>query len=108
VTEIPVRNLNVEVPPQVRRNLRETVLADAARLISGERASEYGDPRESFEKIALHWSVIVGTDVTADMVARMMIALKLVRLDNTPTHLDSWVDVAGYAALGAEVADVIR
>ena len=28
--------------------------------------------------------------------------LKVSRLIETPTHADSWVDIAGYAALGGE------
>jgi hypothetical protein len=30
--------------------------------------------------------------------------LKLARLENQPDHMDSWVDLAGYAACGAEIA----
>ena len=31
--------------------------------------------------------------------------LKVARLMETPKHEDSWVDIAGYGACGAEVAD---
>ena len=37
-------------------------------------------------------------------VAAMMIMLKISRARQTPTHKDSWVDMAGYAACGYEVA----
>jgi Domain of unknown function (DUF6378) len=30
--------------------------------------------------------------------------LKLARLENQPDHMDSWVDLAGYAACDAEIA----
>jgi hypothetical protein len=30
--------------------------------------------------------------------------LKVARLMHTPGHVDSWVDIAGYAACGADVA----
>ena len=31
-----------------------------------------------------------------------MVAVKMSRLINTPDHEDSWVDICGYGALGAE------
>jgi hypothetical protein len=68
-----------------------------AESITHDRAADYGDPRISFDRIALMWSAITGADITAQQVAHMMIALKLVRLQHTPNHLDSIVDVVGYA-----------
>jgi hypothetical protein len=32
-----------------------------------------------------------------------MIAVKLARLKTSPDHIDSWVDLAGYAAIGGEL-----
>jgi len=46
------------------------------------------------------WSAITGADITAHQVAHMMICLKLSRLQNTPDHLDSYVDIVGYARCG--------
>ena len=40
-----------------------------------------------------------------DSIANMMILLKVARLKSSPSHKDSWVDVAGYAACGAECSD---
>lgn len=78
---------------------------DAARdIIVGERHDDYGDPGESFTRISQIWSAILGTPVTPGQVALMMAGLKMSRLAATPDHEDSWVDLAGYAALGAGVA----
>jgi hypothetical protein len=33
----------------------------------------------------------------------MMILMKVARLSNQSNHLDSWTDVAGYAACGANI-----
>lgn len=30
--------------------------------------------------------------------------LKIARLANNPEHMDSWVDLAGYAACGGEIS----
>jgi len=41
-------------------------------------------------------------------VALMMALLKIARLKGNPIHGDSWVDLAGYAACGAESSELIR
>jgi len=45
----------------------------------------------------------LGTPVTPAQVALCMIDLKLVRLAYDPGHVDSVVDVIGYAALLREI-----
>ncbi len=71
-----------------------------AESITHDRAAEYGDPRVSFDRIALMWSAITGADITAQQVGHMMICLKLCRLQTSPNHLDSYVDIVGYARCG--------
>ena len=63
----------------------------------------YGPPAESFEIIAARWSLVLGIEVTPAQVALCLIDLKLARLTRDPSHLDSIVDVAGYAAILSEV-----
>lgn len=74
----------------------ETVLQEAERIINGERRSDYGDVRESFEQIAALWSIVIGATVTAEHVALCMIQLKIARTLNG-WQRDSIVDIAGYA-----------
>ncbi len=68
-----------------------------AESITHDREADYGDPSISFRRIALMWSAITGADITAQQVAHMMICLKLSRLQTSPDHLDSLVDIVGYA-----------
>ena len=82
---------------------REQVLDDASALISVERAADYGPAQESFGRIAHIWSAILGVTVTEKQAAMMLAGLKLSRLAYQPDHRDSWVDLAGYAALGSEM-----
>lgn len=82
---------------------RRRALDDADDLISGERAQQYGSAQANFENVADIWSVIVGSPLTAKQVALMLAGLKLARLAHDQEHRDSWVDLIGYAALGAEV-----
>ena len=84
---------------------RDDILETAQNLVRGDRAKDYGDAFENHERIAEMWSAILGIDVKAEEVALCMIAVKMSRLCQTPQHEDSWVDIAGYAALGGEIAD---
>tara|TARA_E500000305_G_scaffold111470_2_gene124578 strand:- start:76 stop:369 length:294 start_codon:yes stop_codon:yes gene_type:complete len=81
---------------------REQILQNAEKILNGKRAKEYGDAYENHERIAKLWSVILSKDVTVAQVYQCMIAVKLARLNVTPDHADSWLDICGYAALGGE------
>jgi hypothetical protein len=81
----------------------ELLLKQAAAVVANRRET-YGDPRTSMEAIAKRWSLTLGHTVTPAQVALCLIDLKLARLVHDPTHLDSMVDVAGYAACLREVA----
>jgi len=35
-----------------------------------------------------------------------MIWVKMARLAKTPSHQDSWIDIAGYAGLGGEIGSM--
>ena len=84
-------------------NIRTRVLRDAATLVNGQRNRDYGEPIDNFERIAAGWRVLLGADVTPHQVALCMAWLKMARLCETPTHEDSYVDAAAYAALAAQL-----
>lgn len=94
-----------QVPDQPTKFTRETVLTTAEQLINGDRAKDYGDASENFQRIANLWAPILGTEVTAIDVALCLTQLKVARLITSPAHKDSWVDAAGYIALGGEIAN---
>jgi hypothetical protein len=81
----------------------EMLLKYSAAVVANRRKT-YGDPRASLEAIAKRWSLTLGHNVTPAQVALCLIDLKLARLAHDPAHLDSMVDVAGYAACLGEVA----
>lgn len=83
---------------------RVEALRQAATIVAGERDNTYGGPEDNFKRIAQLWSVILQREVSLTEVASCMAAVKLARLVNSPNHLDSWVDLAGYAACGYEVS----
>ena len=82
---------------------RDEILDTAKDMINGDRAKDYGDATANFERIAAIWSVVLNRTITRKEVALCMAGLKIARLARSPDHDDSWVDLAGYAALGGEV-----
>lgn len=86
---------------------REEVLETAKNLICGDRADEYGDARDNFNSIAMLWTEYTGHIITAKDVAVMMILLKVAREKNGRPKDDTYIDIAGYAALAGELAGPI-
>lgn len=84
---------------------RGNILDAAQTAISQTRDKEYGDAASNFAAIANAWNAVRGDDYTfrVEDVAEFMIVVKLCRLRHSPNHLDSWMDIAGYAALGGEL-----
>ncbi len=80
----------------------EDLLQIAAATVR-DRRQTYGDADELFERVALRWSQVLCARVTAQQVGLCLIDLKLARLAHDPGHVDSLVDIAGYAACLAEV-----
>lgn len=80
-----------------------TILEEAANIVNGARRKDYGPPNEEFPKIAAMWSQILGITVTAEQVCMCMIATKLMRLSQTPSHRDSLIDICGYARILEEL-----
>ena len=101
-----------EMKEAKENNSRKDILELAEKCVCGQREEDYGTPEDSFGLIAELWTPVIKSCVTegADVcvqpetVALMMALLKVARLIKSPEHLDSWVDLAGYAACGGEIA----
>lgn len=85
---------------------RSEILAAAEAAITVDRAAVYGPAKDAFEGIAAGWEAYLGDQVsiTSWDVAAMMTIFKMHHVRNSPKHTDSWVDAAGYSALGGELA----
>jgi len=98
------------------KKLTRAAVLEKARAC-GEREEDYGSPEDSFGCIAELWetylrAACVSPDaivtVTAADVAMLMALLKIARVGTSCVGgtADSFVDLAGYAACGAECAEV--
>lgn len=91
---------------------RQKILETAERITRGERQEQYGKPENNFAAIADLWSAYLyntqqlpeGIDLSPDDVAVMMILFKIGRLATGAGSADTWIDIAGYAACGGEIA----
>ena len=84
---------------------RDDVLDKAKELINGQRAKDYGHAYLTHARVAALWTTYTRStteDLTPVDVAMMMVLLKVARAIETPTE-DSFVDIAGYAALASEM-----
>ena len=82
---------------------RIEILTKAKEAVCGDRDHNYGDPEDNFIVIAKFWTSYLETPVTPEDVCAMMILFKVARQATGRGKEDNWVDIAGYAACGAEV-----
>lgn len=85
----------------ITSTIRENLLSIASARVS-TKPDEYGEPEDNFKKIADYWSLYLGRKLTGLDVAHMMLLLKLARAEATGT-VDTYVDIAGYAACAGEI-----
>lgn len=83
---------------------RADCLQTAEKCVCGQREQDYGSPEDNFAKIARFWSAYNGVEFSPLDVAMMMALLKVARISTGTATEDSFVDLAGYAACGAEIA----
>jgi len=84
---------------------RPEILDAAKKCVCGQREQDYGSPEDNFNTIALMWEAYLGfKGITAKDVAAMMALLKIARIFTGTATDDSFIDLAGYAACGGEIA----
>jgi Domain of unknown function (DUF6378) len=82
---------------------RSQLLAEADEIVNKDRNSVYGNPEDNFKDIAQLWAAYKGVSFTSMDVVVMNMLIKVARLKKTPGYHDGLVDIAGYAACGADI-----
>lgn len=74
------------------------------------RRRVYGNPTETFARIAQMWSGLIDHKIEPYQVPLMMVAMKLVRTDVTPDYADNSDDISGYMDIFRQIIgdDMIR
>lgn len=85
----------------------KSIIDEAQEIISGPRRKSYGPVEESFRRIALIWSGVLGVQVSDKQVVLMMIGLKTYR-EAAQNARDNRVDILGYTLLLDQLIDPIE
>ena len=87
---------------------RHDILMAADQCVNGDREEDYGKPEDNFALIAKFWNAYLGVDektgIDAMDVACMMALMKIARINSGRIKADNFIDLAGYAACGGEIA----
>ena len=92
---------------------RKEILDTAEKTVCTDRNEIYGGPENSFQMIGDLWARYIRekcvgpdtvVDIGADDVAALMALFKIARIATGRYHADNWIDLAGYAACGGEIA----
>lgn len=87
--------------------LRRGVIREMERLVCSDRQDVYGDAEDNFLDIATLLNVVLGpklrAKLTSEDVALVSVCIKLSRIKSSPDHIDSWIDLGGYAVCGAGI-----
>ena len=100
----------------MRERIRAQVLRKAEEIICEDRNGQYGEPEDNFSVIAELWGTYLscrtvpkGTRVELESadVALMMSLFKIARYATADSaKADTFIDICGYAACGAECANI--
>ena len=91
---------------------REMCLEEAKKCVCTDRNQQYGEPEQNFAVIAQLWQTYLQATLKSDEVeilpndvAMMMVLFKAARVATAKVgKADNFVDLAGYAACGCELA----
>lgn len=92
------------------RETREQLIDSMSAAILVDRAATHGSPEDSFQNIARLWNAYLNAilddtkfpHLIPSDVAVMMTLFKIARIAQNPSHLDNYVDGAGYMILAGE------
>lgn len=93
--------IRCDCPASIRTG-PETVIEEAARLVSSNRETEHGDFADNAYRASriLH---AIGVSIAQDEIALVLLALKLARHAARPESRDNLVDAIGYLGLYARL-----
>ena len=89
-------------------SIRAAALMQARDLVDGDRNRAHGDPTENMTRFAELLRAYFGNrsagSIEAVDAAAVGVLHKLSRTGFDPYHLDSWLDIMGYASIAYEIA----
>jgi hypothetical protein len=83
--------------------IAKEILQSATDVIL-DRGAIYGHPRINQTRIALRLQQLLETPVSDVQACLALVEVKLSRIQESPHHLDSYIDACAYIALAGELA----
>jgi hypothetical protein len=90
-------------PRILARMKASDILLNATDTIS-DRGLSYGHPADNLQHTAMLLSAYLQMPIHDYQVAGIMVLIKLARTNQSAQHLDNWVDLCSYGALGGQLA----
>lgn len=98
-------DINYWEPKPDTPTTRADFLKIAEGIVCHDRNDKHGEPEDNFGIIAKLWSVYLNSEIKSADVTVMMCLFKIARMrSGKMDNPDSWTDLIGYAACGAECA----
>lgn len=80
--------------------MKESILQEAQRLITGPRQATYSHPYDDYTKVVEIFKALTGVKLTLEQALLFMVSVKFARLrtniEQGKFHRDSAVDAVGY------------
>jgi hypothetical protein len=71
--------------------------------IMQDRGKVYGHARVNFARQSARFSSVLSQEVTDSQAALLMVEVKLARITESPSHIDSYLDAICYLAISLEL-----
>ncbi len=78
---------------------------EAVSKVTTERGNVYGHPADDFARVDAIKAAVASCPDPLLRHCLEMLAVKMSRLAKTPEHLDSWIDIFGYARCAVMIID---
>ena len=83
--------------------MKASEVLQSATDVIGQRGAIYGSPKVNHQRISARLSQLLEMPITDWQACLMMVEVKLSRIQETPNHVDSFIDSCAYLALACEL-----
>ena len=83
--------------------MKASEVLQSATDVIGQRGVIYGSPKVNHQRISARLSQLLETNITDWQACLMMVEVKLSRIQETPHHVDSFIDACAYLSLACEL-----
>lgn len=83
--------------------MKASEVLQSATDVIGHRGAVYGTPKVNQQRISARLSQLLEMPITDWQACLMMVEVKMSRIQETPHHVDSFIDSCAYLALACEL-----